>query len=159
MKKSYDSEKLVKAGKIEQQLANVIEFPAFSIFETFDKAEMLAMMMSKTCLHDSNKIMSKALYDGGIPHEYISEYTNPKAKEQYWKFSTAVYNLAHTGRAQYSEDTQKAAKEGKFSLDDVAYSEKAKRLREIACIFADLADAFDICERWANESHEITKDD
>lgn len=145
-----DPEKLVKAGKIEQQLANVIEFPAFSILETFDKAEMLAMMMARTCSHDSNKIMSKALYDGGIPPEYISEYTNPKAKEQYWKFSTAVRKLAHAGRAQCSEYTQKAAKEGKLNLDDVAYGEKAKRLRDIACIFADLADAFDICERWAN---------
>ena len=150
MDKSYDPEKLVKAGKIEQQLANVIEFPAFSIFETFDKAEMLALLMSKTCLHDSNKIIPNALHDGGIPAEYISEYVNPKAKEQYWKFSTAVHELAHTGRVQCSEYTQKAAKEGKLNLEDVAYGEKAKHLREIACIFADLADAFDICERWAN---------
>lgn len=141
-----DSEKLVKAGKIERQLANVIEFPEFSIFETFDKAGMLAMMMAKTCLHDSNKVISNALYGGGIP----PEYTNSKAKEQYWKFSTAIHKLAHTGKAQYSEYTQKSTKEGKFNLDDVAYSEKARRLREIACVFADLADAFDICERWAN---------
>lgn len=150
MDKSYDPEKIVKAGKIEQQLANVIEFPKFSIFETFDKAEILAMLMAKMCLHDSTKIMSNALYDGGIPPEYISKYTNPKVKEQYWKFSTAVHELAHTGRVQCSEYTQKAAKEGKFNLDDIAYGEKAKRLREIACIFADLADAFDICEKWAN---------
>lgn len=150
MDKSYDPEKLVKAGKIEQQLANVIEFPKFSIFETFDKAEILAAIMGRMCLHDSTKIMSKALYEGGIPDEYVSEYVNPKAKEQYWKFSTAVHKLAHTGRVQCSEYTQKAAEEGKLNLEDVAYGVKAKRLREIACIFADLADAFDICEKWAN---------
>ena len=150
MDKSYDSEKLVKAGKIEQQLANVIEFPKFSLFETFDKAEILALLMGRMCLHDSNKIIPNALFEGGIPAEYVSEYANPKAKEQYWKFSTAVHKLAHTGRVQHSKYTQKAAEEGKINLEDVAYGEKAKRLREIACIFADLADAFDVCEKWAN---------
>lgn len=150
------SAKRVEASKTQHDLAKML-MSFLSGLHNIDASLLLAdLMLCNT--HDSNKVLYKALHEHNIPDEYFSKWSHPDCEEKYWKFSKTVRDAAHYVFNQaHCREHNKTAKENgykvytKEEIDVMPYGAKAQKLRELACIIADMADAFDICDMNAND--------
>ena len=143
--------KRVEAAKTQQDLAKML-ISFLSRLHNIDASLLLAdLMLCST--HDSNKILYKALHEHNIPDEYFAKWSYPDCEEKYWKFSKTVHDAAHYVFNQaHCREHNKTAKEKGYhfyteeELRVMPYGAKAQKLRELACIIAQMADAFDICD-------------
>lgn len=148
--------KRAEASKTQQDLAEML-ISLLSKMHNIDASLLLAdLMLCST--HDSNKILYNALHEHNIPDEYFAKWSHPDCEEKYWKFSKAVYDAAHYvfNQAHCIEHNKTAKEKGykvytKEEIDVMPYGAKAQKLRELACIIAKMADAFDICDMNAND--------
>ena len=148
--------KRVEAAKTQQDLAKML-VSFLSRLHNIDASLLLAdLMLCST--HDSNKILYNTLHEHKIPDEYFADWSHPDCEEKYWKFSKTVRDAAHYVFNQVRcWEHNKTAKEKGYKvytdeeIDVMPYGAKAQKLRELACIIADMADAFDICDMNAND--------
>lgn len=146
------AEKLIEICKAQQELAHMLKTILVD-----DPCKLLASLMLCNS-HNSNKILFKVLDKYNVPRKYYSEYTNKNCKEEYMRFSSAVRREAHYLSTQLYAIKHNKTAEAKnykvYSKDEIKlmpHGAKAQQLRELACIIADMADAFDILEISASE--------
>lgn len=121
-------EKRIKAAKIQQEICKEVFSHGTGLeVHGYDPILLAADLMCMNT-HNANKAFWKVLHANGIDWDYDKDY----------RFSHDVYHLASNYKNQDP------------NLPKKPYGEKAKRFRQVAGIFASLADAFDIVDKWAD---------